>query len=972
MSQAIPASTPEFRGKLARTMLSVLIPIALVPLLIMGGIVYARSRQILTNQIESTLISIEEQQQAKIDLWVEAREERINEFYIDPLTVDAFEVVSQQRNREDLDYLVARELILLNLERINSNTELIHQFFILSPDGEILVASNRQFEGTSLADTSYFKNLSTEHAFIAEYNPEPIYTSLAFFTARPYYTIDGEHLVTIWGMTGQSRFEALFNEIAFLGIRMYLITQDKSFVGIGPNIKADIDGPIFQPSTEQTQLFNSILTDPPGRVIEFMSFDNQEVLAAYLPLPDLQAGLVIEIPITTTINQLQNLPYLGALLALTILVSILLTWYGTRRIVKPVLEIADSVQHFSDGDWQRRAPVNSSDELGILAYSFNQMADELSSLYRSLETQVLTRTQQVRTASEVARMATSATDLETVLRQTVKLIVERFGHYYAAIYLLDEAKEYAVLKDFYNKASQSSVLLGYENLPVGDGSIIGKVSATNQYYVATDVEEDPFYLPIADLPDIRSEVVIPLSVGDNVIGILDVQSNRVNAFEADNIETLQTLANQISTVLQNFHLLESARVDLRATSALYQASHTVSEAETSEDVFQALANTLEQAPFISVLFVMEADGLVGMSIIDPIRGAESTQSKKKSTAKLPRISISTAELAGYFETPQPLIVTEDEQFQRFPNSLIDVPRSKGCQSFAFLPIMPDNEFMALLILGALDTSRLTQIAIEPYTSLIDITRTALEKVNALGDIQQRLVELETLSTVGQSISTETKLDTLYQIIHRQIVQVMGDVNFLIAHYNAKTDTIEIPYLNEGGQISTVPPFPLGEGLTSIIIRTQQPLMIVEDTVNRSRALGAKPSESGLAKSWLGVPLMVSNEPIGAIVVQDLENEHRFDKDDMRLLVTLASQVAIAIRNARLLDSTRERAEQQRKLFEITNKLRRSPDMQAILKITAQELSKALGAKRTQIRIDGDPELSEPILISDDSEEDAVA
>jgi len=379
---------------------------------------------------------------------------------------------------------------------------------------------------------------------------------------------------------------------------------------------------------------------------------------------------------------------------------------------------------------------------------------------------------------------------------------------------------------------------------------------------------------------------------------------------------------------------------------LYQASHTIAEAETKKDVYQALSKTLENVPFISTLFEVSPDELVGLSMIDPIRTTESIKGDN-----IPRISLSTRELATHFENSQPLIVTDEESIENFPRNLLMVPRDLGCQSFAFLPIMPDNELRALLILGAIDTSRFSQTILEPYTSLIDITRTALEKVNALGSIQKRLVELETISTVSQSISTETKLETLYPIIHRQIVQVMGDVNFLIAHYDAKTDTIEVPYLEEGGEITTIPPFPLGQGLISIIIRTQQPLMIVEDTINRSRALGAIVTDTGFAKSWLGVPLMVVNEPIGAIVVQDLENEFRFDDDDMRLLVTLASQVAIAIRNARLLVSTLEIAEQEHKLFDITSKIRRSPDMQTILKTTAQEISEALGAARTQIRID---------------------
>jgi len=979
MTEAIPASTPKFRGKLARTMLTVLIPIAIVPLLLMGGLAYVRSRQILISQIESTLIAIEQQQQSSLDLWIQARDEKISGYYFYPDVVEAFQTVDQLRNVESPQFGDARDLILTTLERINDPEDLIHQFFVVSPDGEILVSSNQRHEGTNIIDTPYFEQLSTDHERLAIFNPEPIYNSLAVILARPYYTIDGEHLVTIWGLTGMSRLEGLFSDITLLGIRFYLITNDGDYVGLGPNIKNDADAPTFHPSAEQEQLFNFPSDPTINDVVDLTSFDGQNVMASYIPIPELKAGLVIEIPTTSIIQQLQNLPYFGVLLAFAILLSALLTWFGTRRIVRPILEVAESAQYFSEGDWQKRTQVKRSDEIGLLAYSFNQMAEELSRLYRSLETQVATRTQQVRTASEVAQIATSATDLDTVLKQTVKLIIERFGYYFAAVFLLDGAKENAVLKESFSATERGVIDLGFASLPVGEGSIIGQVSATNQYHMTGDVEEDPYYLPVGDLPDTRSEAVIPLSVGDNVIGVLDVHSNQVNAFEAESVATLQTLANQIATVLQNFHLLESDRVDLQATAALYQASHTIAEAETSEDVLQALSNTLVQAPFISALFKVGADGLIGLSMKDPFRDTAPLHAIPGaalrvggSSIKLPHIPLSINELASTFESASPIMVTGDQQIENFPSSLLRVPKNLGCESFAFLPIMPDNQIQALLILGSLDASRLTQTAIEPYTSLVDITRTALEKVKALETIQQRLIELETISTVGQSISTETNLETLYQIFHRQIVQVMGEVNFLITHYDAETDLVEVPYSDMGGEITSLPPSPLGKGLTSLIIRTQQPLMIVEDTVNRSRALGAVVTESGFAKSWLGVPLIVANETIGAIVVQDNENEHRFDDDDMRLLVTLASQVAIAIRNARLLESSSDRADQDRQLYEISSKIHRSPDIQTILETTAQEISNALGARRTRIKIALAPDPSETISASDLGEEEITA
>ena len=143
-------------------------------------------------------------------------------------------------------------------------------------------------------------------------------------------------------------------------------------------------------------------------------------------------------------------------------------------------------------------------------------------------------------------------------------------------------------------------------------------------------------------------------------------------------------------------------------------------------------------------------------------------------------------------------------------------------------------------------------------------------------------------------------------------------------------------------------------VTSVVIRTREPLMIVENAATQSKELGAIVTGDQPAKSWLGVPLLVSGEIIGAIVIQDLDKEHRFDDHDLRLLTTLSAQVASTIHNVRLQTNTQEAAERDRALFEVINKIRRSSDINSVLRITAEELSKTLNARSARIEIAIDP------------------
>ncbi|WP_345309787.1 HAMP domain-containing protein [Candidatus Villigracilis saccharophilus] len=101
---------------------------------------------------------------------------------------------------------------------------------------------------------------------------------------------------------------------------------------------------------------------------------------------------------------------------------------------------------FAEGDWDQRAKVLSEDEVGLLADSFNNMAEELSSTYRSLEEKVDERTRQIRTAAEVAQNITTISDLDEMLAKTAELLVKQFEFYQASIFLMDRGGRYIEFK----------------------------------------------------------------------------------------------------------------------------------------------------------------------------------------------------------------------------------------------------------------------------------------------------------------------------------------------------------------------------------------------------------------------------------------------------------------------------------------------------------------------------------------------
>jgi len=144
--------------------------------------------------------------------------------------------------------------------------------------------------------------------------------------------------------------------------------------------------------------------------------------------------------------------------------------------------------------------------------------------------------------------------------------------------------------------------------------------------------------------------------------------------------------------------------------------------------------------------------------------------------------------------------------------------------------------------------------------------------------KKRLSEMEALSIINQATVAIQDLSSLYPVLHEQVRQILGDYPFIVALYDEVSNTIDIPYFYEEGIVSRLDSFPLGEGLTSFIIRTGKPLMLTENTEKRAAALGAK-FAGAPAKSLVGFSAPSSREkPSGGALLSRIQERrnHSFD------------------------------------------------------------------------------------------------
>ena len=192
-------------------------------------------------------------------------------------------------------------------------------------------------------------------------------------------------------------------------------------------------------------------------------------------------------------------------------------------------------------------------ERGLLEVRVEQRTEELARKAAQLEA-----------ARQVAAKIAAQPDIDSLLRTTVDVVREQFAHYYVAVFLPDADQQYAVLRAGTGEPGRQMLERGH-SLRIGAVGIVGYVMSKGEPRITGNVEEDPTHYNNPYLPETRSEMAVAMKLGEQIVGVLDVQSTRRNAFSADDVDVLQTIADQLASALDKARLLEQYQKNLTAS-----------------------------------------------------------------------------------------------------------------------------------------------------------------------------------------------------------------------------------------------------------------------------------------------------------------------------------------------------------------------------------------------------------------------
>lgn len=272
-------------------------------------------------------------------------------------------------------------------------------------------------------------------------------------------------------------------------------------------------------------------------------------LAFSLQLNFMIAKVVVVDPATAMIS-LESIVDNALLTGIGIMaLAALLAVLALKALIAPIKRLHTIIDKVKSGNFYTDARIESNDEIGALALTINQMTDQLRGIWVGLEQRTADRTRASALSAAVSRRLATITDPNQLLTEIAVLLREAFNYYHVQICLLDHQRENLVIAGGTGEVGRVMLEQGYQR-PLGQGPL-GRSASQNQVVHIADVSRDPTWLPNPLLPDTKVELVVPIALGDRVLGVFDIHKNSPGNIRQEDIELIQSIGNQMAIALRN-------------------------------------------------------------------------------------------------------------------------------------------------------------------------------------------------------------------------------------------------------------------------------------------------------------------------------------------------------------------------------------------------------------------------------------
>ncbi|HEY9152304.1 MAG TPA: GAF domain-containing protein, partial [Anaerolineales bacterium] len=436
----------------------------------------------------------------------------------------------------------------------------------------------------------------------------------------------------------------------------------------------------------------------------------------------------------------------------------------------------------------------------------------------------------------------------------------------------------------------------------------------------------------------KSWMGAPMIVQGEPIGALIVQDvNHERSFNNENLRFLTTLTNQVAGVIHNVGLLEESRRHTIQLETAAQIARDISGSLNLDELLKKAVNFIRERfdLYHASIFLIDLPG--EFAVIRESTGEAGSQMKRAGH----KLGVGSKSVVGYVAgRGEPLVVNDTaKDATYYANPLLPETHAE-----AAIPFKVGDRIVGVLDVQSIRAYAFTEDNLRTLQILADQLAIAVVNSELFAETQEHLSQHRLLHHITSAAASGTTLEEALDSAVSGLQVTLGGDRVSILMPDAEHKFLEVKasvgYSQDVDQIRV----PIGSGVTGWVAEHRR-LLRVDNSAEDPRYIQASPN----TRSELAIPLLYRNEILGVLNVES-EQVGAYNENDEEMLGTLGGSLAAIIANARLLEQVRNQAEQNRLIYEITSKIRRSTDMQTILTTTASELTKAVGARYTKIVI----------------------
>jgi nitrate/nitrite-specific signal transduction histidine kinase len=318
-------------------------------------------------------------------------------------------------------------------------------------------------------------------------------------------------------------------------------------------------------------------------------YQGLDIVAGYAPITGTPWGLVTEESWPGLLSKSQGYrQFLGLLLAIGVLVPVVVTLVGVRRITQPIHSLINAAQEIAKGNFDQRIAAHTGDEIEELADQFNRMAEQLQASYAQLEQRVADRTRELAALNDIAAEISRSLDLDQLMQGALEKTLQLTQIEAGGFYIWDEESQLLRLVAY--QGMDEELAQSIDRLKFGEG-ISGRVLQSGEPIVVQDISSDGrLTVSAVAVHAYHAAASFPLVSRSNVLGTLFVVSHEFRPFSQQDISLLTAIGQQVGVAVEKARLYNQAEQRMRELDALYQADEKLLTHLELKQVLQALVD----------------------------------------------------------------------------------------------------------------------------------------------------------------------------------------------------------------------------------------------------------------------------------------------------------------------------------------------------------------------------------------------